>query len=121
MSNKSRLQTNNTNLQSLIDKANALPDAGGSGGTLETCYCMIAADAPTMDAATVTYTNANMQLATKNFEIMSGTRIEVVKGTIITIAPWSGMSGCSGDCTEIFKGVIGGAYFINGDSNVRYG
>lgn len=32
MSNKSRLQTNNTNLQALIDKANTLPDAGGSGG-----------------------------------------------------------------------------------------
>lgn len=29
MSNKSRLQENNTNLQALIDKANALPDAGG--------------------------------------------------------------------------------------------
>ena len=33
MSNKIQLQTNNTNLQALIDKANALPDAGsGSGG-----------------------------------------------------------------------------------------
>lgn len=31
MSNKTRLQTNNTNLQSLIDKANSLPDAGSSG------------------------------------------------------------------------------------------
>lgn len=33
MSNKTRLQTNNTNLQSLIDKANALPDAGSGGVT----------------------------------------------------------------------------------------
>ena len=33
MSNKSRLQTNNTNLQALINKANALPDAGGGGGS----------------------------------------------------------------------------------------
>lgn len=32
MSNKTRLQTNNTNLQSLIDKANNLPDAGSGGG-----------------------------------------------------------------------------------------
>jgi hypothetical protein len=39
MSNKSRLQTNNTNLQALINKANALPDAGGGsgGGSVETC------------------------------------------------------------------------------------
>jgi hypothetical protein len=39
MSNKLRLQTNNTNLQELINKANALPDAGGGsgGGSVETC------------------------------------------------------------------------------------
>lgn len=40
MSNKTRLQTNNTNLQALIDKANALPDAGSSGGgeiNVDTC------------------------------------------------------------------------------------
>lgn len=37
MSNKTRLQTNNTNLQVLIDKANALPEAGsGGGGNVET-------------------------------------------------------------------------------------
>lgn len=39
MSNKSRLQTNNTNLQELINKAENLPDAGSgsSGGGIETC------------------------------------------------------------------------------------
>jgi hypothetical protein len=41
MSNKSRLQTNNENLQSLIDKANQLPDAGGGGGGIETCTVII--------------------------------------------------------------------------------
>lgn len=35
MSNKTRLQTNNTNLQALIDKANALPDAGSSDPVLQ--------------------------------------------------------------------------------------
>lgn len=34
MSYNTRLQTANTNLQSLIDKANALPDASTSGGGL---------------------------------------------------------------------------------------
>ncbi len=33
MSNKTRLQTNNINLQELINKANALPDAGGESNT----------------------------------------------------------------------------------------
>ena len=42
MSNKTRLQTNNTNLQALIDKANALPDAGSGGGaSVETCTVTI--------------------------------------------------------------------------------
>ena len=45
MSNKSRLQTNNTNLQALIAKANALPSAGSGGssggGSLETCTVTI--------------------------------------------------------------------------------
>jgi hypothetical protein len=40
MSNKTRLQTNNINLQALIDKANALPDAGGEG-SVETCTVTI--------------------------------------------------------------------------------
>lgn len=39
MSNKTRLQTNNTNLQALIDKANALPDAGSA--SVETCTVTI--------------------------------------------------------------------------------
>lgn len=42
MSNKTRLQTNNTNLQLLIDKANALPDAGSGGGaSVETCTLVV--------------------------------------------------------------------------------
>lgn len=41
MSNKTRLQTNNINLQALIDKANALPDAGSGGGSVETCTVTI--------------------------------------------------------------------------------
>ena len=36
MSNKTRLQDNNTALQSLIDKANSLPEAGGSSNTSNT-------------------------------------------------------------------------------------
>lgn len=47
MSNKSRLQTNNTNLQELIGKANALPDAdsgSGDGASVETCTVEITSD-----------------------------------------------------------------------------
>lgn len=50
MLNKTRLETNNTNLQSLIKKANALPDAGGGGGSgggsVETCSININITSP---------------------------------------------------------------------------
>ena len=38
MSNKTRLQTNNTNLQNLITKANNLPNAGSGGGANKPVY-----------------------------------------------------------------------------------
>lgn len=42
MSYLTQLQTNNTNLQACIDKANALPEAGsGGGGSVETCTVTI--------------------------------------------------------------------------------
>ena len=37
MSNLSRIQANNDNLDVCIAKANALPDAGSGGGSVETC------------------------------------------------------------------------------------
>lgn len=47
MSNKSRLQANNTNLQALITKANNLPDAGGgAGGDIETCTVTFTSNDP---------------------------------------------------------------------------
>ena len=49
MSNKTTLQSNNallsqnnTDLQALINTANALPEAGGGGGSVETCTVKIA-------------------------------------------------------------------------------
>lgn len=94
-------------------------DSGG--GSVETCYCQIICNAPTNNSCTATYTNANMQCSTRVFGLMEGNRIELVKGTIITLSPWSGMSDCSGDCTMIFVGSTGGAYFITGDSTITYG
>ena len=51
MSNKTQLQANNTNLDTLITRVNdakdtaaSLPDAGGSGGGVETCTVNMAGD-----------------------------------------------------------------------------
>ena len=106
---------------SVFGVAGTYEGSGSGGGSVETCYCQIMCDAPAMDACTVTYTNADMQITTRTFDLMSGTRVEVVKGTIVTITPWSTMTICSGECTKIFTSGTGGAYSINGDSNLIYG
>lgn len=48
MSYLTQLQTNNTNLQACINKANALPEAGsgGGGGSVETCTVNISSEIP---------------------------------------------------------------------------
>jgi hypothetical protein len=88
MSNKTQLQTNNTNLQSLIDRINAakdtaasLPEAGG-GGSLETCTVSLRLDGPTMKDSLVYYTNENQELATETFR--SSITIKCLKNSIIS-------------------------------------
>lgn len=133
MSNKTRLQTNNTTLDGYIARVNtakdvaaSLPDAGNGGsggGSVETCTVMFGNDAPPLlEPATIYYTNGNMASATHEFDIMSGTSITVAKNTIISVFPWSSMSTTSGDCvtiTQTYEG--GGHYMINGDSTIIYG
>ena len=88
MSNKSRLQTNNTNLQALINKANALPDAGSgdgggsSGGGIESCTITIT-DRP--DPGTVMYyIDANMTFCETT--IMRNASYTVAKNSIFVVA-----------------------------------
>jgi hypothetical protein len=91
MSNKTRLQTNNTNLQALIDKANALPDAGGSSGTINTVSVTVLNNAT---VSSVFYWDAEKTLR----EILPG-------GTTETVNPLNGVlwynpefgTNCTGD------------------------
>ena len=92
MSNKSRLQTNNTNLQALINKANNLPDAGSGGsdgGSVETCAVTILLDSPLAvenPSCTVYYTNGSNTVQNyilDNPIFGSSFTIEIAKNTII--------------------------------------
>lgn len=91
MSNKTQLQTNNADLQSLIDRINtakdtaaSLPEAGGGGGgSLETCTVSLRIDGPTMGDTLVYYTNENQELATETFK--SSITIKCLKNSIISI------------------------------------
>lgn len=89
MSNKSRLQTNNTNLQALIDKANALPDAGsgGSGGaSLETCTVTITiydSMAYTGDIVGTTVNDAGVGELMQAYEALHIKSYEIVSRTVL--------------------------------------
>ena len=86
MSNKTRLQTNNTNLQELINKANALPDAGsGGGGSVETCTVTLSSDAPSSGTESVYYTNGSNEVQTVFFPLFGDSiNITVLKNSILT-------------------------------------
>jgi hypothetical protein len=61
-----------------------------------------------------------MQKATRTFEIMDGARIEVVKGTIIALSPWTSISECFNGCTNIFGAAPGAAFFVSGEGEIVY-
>ena len=92
MSNKTRLQTNNTNLQALINKANALPDAGGSGGggSVETCTLIVTSPAcptsKTLGMAVDTYKNNIFESTLYQWRLAETFTIEdVICGSIIAL------------------------------------
>ena len=95
MSNKTRLQTNNTNLQALIDKANALPEAGSGGSaSVETCTVTIDDnDCGAFDWAylTVYRNNVCSVIQTPPFEEESHTITDVVCNSCIVVTGAMGM------------------------------
>ena len=103
MSNKSRLQTNNTNLQALINKANALPEAGGggSGGSVNTCTVTVLYPEPIVPVTPyVFYTNSNMEVVSEYFT--NTLTLTVAKGTILLGLGGSSMDNVvSGDASII--------------------
>lgn len=89
MTNKTQLQTNNTNLDSLISKINAaknvaasLPEAGsGGGGSIELCTVTITMDGPPTDEI-IYYTNGSSGLMQVGIAGGNNT-IEVMKNSFI--------------------------------------
>lgn len=115
MSNKSRLQTNNTNLQALIDKANALPDAGGSGGGASVETCTVTVTPSYVELFDLTYTAINSDEAITVIYIPradEATTLEnVVVGSAIT---------CAVNCISPGTAIDGDANLVN-VGNAVYG
>ena len=80
--NKERLQQNNINLQTLIGKANALPDAGSGGSAIETCTITIST-LPQPDTS-LYYVDGSMNFC-KADNIMKGNSFTALKNSIIIV------------------------------------
>lgn len=116
MSNKSRLQTNNTNLQALIDKANALPDAESGGGSAEVVTGSIVANSPLGVEGTVYYVNGNGVLQ----QISSVGEISVMKHSLIYVAQGpSGYDVSSGATLVVNFTAVGSIYQVTEDFRVK--
>ena len=123
MSNKTQLQTNNTELSSLIEAIRDKAAGSGSsgGGSIETCVVAVETDgpsAPGFSGPSFYYTDENMSL--KFIETGSGA-FTVAKNTIIVINGWSGSSGVvNGSSEQIFYSAGYAAYKITGDCTLSY-
>ena len=127
MSNKTQLQTNNTNLDSLITRVNAakdvaasLPEAGGGGssGGVEMCTVTLKINSPAFGDFTVYHTNSDLQVITTTMpgSVMRGT-FQAAKGTIIAVTPWEFMTE---DSNQIFKSAEFGVWVITEDCTIGF-
>lgn len=89
MSYKETLQQHNTDLQGLIDKANALPDAGSGGGggaSVETCTVTISDwDWYRFHIVTTTVANGIESTYTQMYDIASSTDVPEPPYTITNV------------------------------------
>ena len=125
MSNKTQLQTNNTNLDALITRVNAakdvaasLPEAGGeSDGNVETCTITFTVSIPG-NATICYYTDGNtLELKTTN---TNNTTIIIPMNSIVVMTGWNAMVSANGLYSEIFYDMEYAAYYISGNCSFSY-
>lgn len=125
MSQKTELQSNNTDLQAILATINALPEAGGGGGSVETCRVMFADFEIPEDAldSIIAYTDENSQVVSKAYRefdvhVLSASAYDVygsvtVKvGTLFYINSW--MDLVEGEGIVLDRS----AFVINGDCSI---
>lgn len=84
MSNKTQLQTNNTNLAALIETLRG--KAAGGGASVETCTIKATPDSPGSDGVhTVWYIDGNLSLKTATQPLATINTYEVAKNTILAL------------------------------------
>lgn len=103
-------------LQAAVD---SLPEAGGGGGSLETCTVSLEIDGPIMMDSLVYYTNESQELATETFR--SSITIKCLKNSIISTNNGGTGVKTSGSLEVLYR--LGGCLVLHvfGDGNVVIG
>lgn len=117
MSYKSDLQSNNTDLQSILDTINSLPEAGSGGGSVETCTVTITSNdgsASVLEAISyTTYSSDDTTYYTEIAQSLPITLTDVKCGTAINIMFFNG-GGVFGVRTTGSAHIVGEAMYIAG-------
>lgn len=112
----STLQSNNTDLQAILNTINELPSAGGGGGSIETCTVEIVADGPARDTI-IYWVDGNGDLQYRDvpvMDFMTGFSLHCARCSIIysTQTVFSDMGGMSsGEVSAINAWCL----FVRGD------
>lgn len=117
----SKLTTNTADLQAILDKVNALPNAGSGGGSVETCTVTITQIGGNvivpMEDAIMFYTGADGMI-TSQF-VNNGSIVTVVKNSLVVLHTWSNNATAT-NAEEISSHLGCTGYKITGDAVLSY-
>lgn len=102
-------------LQAAVD---SLPEAGGGGGSLETCTVTLETNGPTVGGILVYYTNENQELATETFTFKSSITIKCLKNSIISTSNGGMRVNTSGSLEVLYRNALCLVLHVFGDGNV---
>lgn len=115
MSFKTDLQSNNTDLQAILDTINALPEAG-SGGSEETYTGDISYDDMTMNGQVdAYYTNSNFEVENAKVEVGNAQTITVLKGSLIYVTAPSTTTHACENATLLCNTADGKLFSVDAD------
>lgn len=118
----SKLTTNTTDLQAILDKVNELPESDSvAGGSLETCTVTFKTTDPfrSTDTCIVIYVGADGQAQQEQW-IPNETVITVAKGSHIVVVNWNVYSEASGTVLMYSYGSVVWVYRVTSDSILTY-
>ena len=115
MTNSERLTSNNALIDSAIAKAEALPDAGSGGASVETCTVEIVFNSPAEDMYfdTISPELEYTRLSYTASELMSGVSFTVANNSFLVCSV-----GIGGEISGNIEAIDGALYLVRGSGTI---